>query len=118
VSVFAVSMTIGTPGLGPDLTAHVDSVGAGQHQVKQHQIGPGIPEGLERLVAVGDERRLEPSPRSTMPSISASAASSSTTSTRPFMGPIVPLIDSAWTQATPIYLLSDTCSALAFPICG
>ena len=60
MSVFAVSMTIGTPGLGADLTAHVDSVGARQHQVKQDQVGPGIPENFDRLVAVGDESRLEP----------------------------------------------------------
>ena len=32
----------------------------GQHQVKQHQVRPGVTESLKRLVSVGDERRLKP----------------------------------------------------------
>ena len=45
--------------LAPDLAAHVDPVGTGQHQVKQHQIRPGLAEGVKRLIPVGHERRLE-----------------------------------------------------------
>jgi hypothetical protein len=45
--------------LGPDLAADVDAVRAGQHEVKKHQVGPGLPERLQRLVAVVHERRLE-----------------------------------------------------------
>jgi hypothetical protein len=48
--------------LAPDLAAYVDPVGTGQHQVEQHQIGPGLPECVKRLVPVGHERRLEPLP--------------------------------------------------------
>jgi hypothetical protein len=45
--------------LGPDLPAHVDAVRPREHQVEQHEVGPGLPERLERLVAVVHERRLE-----------------------------------------------------------
>src|SRR5579875_123071 len=46
--------------LAPDLTTHIDPVRTGQHQVEQHQIGPGLTEDLKCLVPVGYERRLEP----------------------------------------------------------
>src|SRR6516225_9274540 len=42
-----------------DLTAYIDSVRAREHQVQQHQIRPGIPECLDRLIAVSYEGRLE-----------------------------------------------------------
>jgi hypothetical protein len=51
-------MTIGAR-LAPDLTAHVDAVGTGQHQVEQHQVGPEVAEDVQRLVPVGHEVGLE-----------------------------------------------------------
>ena len=46
--------------LGPDLPAHLEAVGAGQHEVEQHDVGPLPPERAERRVAVRDDGRLEP----------------------------------------------------------
>lgn len=47
------------PGLRPDQAAHLDAVPAGKHQVQKHQIGLGLTESGQRLVAVGYERRLK-----------------------------------------------------------
>ena len=32
----------------------------GQHEVEQHEVGVAVAENFQRLVTVGDERRLEP----------------------------------------------------------
>ena len=49
----------GHPGLRPDQAAHLDAVPSGQHQVEEHQIGLGLPESGQRLVAISYERRLK-----------------------------------------------------------
>jgi hypothetical protein len=45
-------------GLGADRAADVDAVGAGQHQVEQHEVRLVLAEHGERLVAVGAQGRL------------------------------------------------------------
>jgi hypothetical protein len=47
------------PALGPDLPADLQPVGAGQHQVEQHDVGLLPAEGGQGEVAVGHEGRLE-----------------------------------------------------------
>ena len=45
------------PRLRPDRPADVDPAHAGQHQVEQHDVRPGVPERAEGALPVGDERR-------------------------------------------------------------
>ena len=60
MSVFAVSMTIGTPD-SARIWRHTSIPSEpGSIRSSKHQVGPGIPENLDRLVAVGDKSRLEP----------------------------------------------------------
>lgn len=49
----------GHPGLGTDLTAYVDAVPPGEHEVEENQIRLGLTESSEGLVTVGHERRLK-----------------------------------------------------------
>ena len=44
--------------LGADVLADLQAVAAGQHQVQQHEVGPGLLEDADRAVAVGDEGRF------------------------------------------------------------
>ena len=62
--------------------ADVHAVTPWQHQIQQDQVRLGLLERGERFVPMRTPNRLEPSFRSTIDNISASAASSSTTSTR------------------------------------
>ena len=77
-------------GLRPDPAAHLDAVDPGQHDVEQHEIGRTSRNAASAASPSPQCTGSKPSPRSTMPSISASAVSSSTTSTRPFIGSASP----------------------------
>ena len=58
VSVFAVSMTIGTPD-SARIARHTSMPSMpGQHQVEQHEVRLGLAEHRQRLVAVRAQRRL------------------------------------------------------------
>ena len=59
VSVFAVSMTMGTPDSSRICAADVDAVLAGQHEIEQHEIGFGLAECRQRTIAVSTEDGLE-----------------------------------------------------------
>ena len=59
VSLFAVSMTIGTPDSAADRPADVDAVHAGEHEVEQDDVRPQVPDGRQRARAVADDGGVE-----------------------------------------------------------